>query len=165
MDTSIIFERTASGNEKFQAGARELSNEQRMALIMVDGKRSAQDIVKTLAAIGNGYGLLSQLVDLGVISPKPIASAKVMPMATRASSQNNADPQIRQYAVKTIGDALGAMGDKLCLKIERTKTSEELMPLIETARMILMEYVGEARASAFEAHVEYLRSGGESKVA
>jgi hypothetical protein len=105
VDTSVVYVRTPKGQEAFNAGNSELSSAQRTALIMVDGQRPAADIVKAISAIGNGFGLLAQLADLGMIAPQftTARTAKVLPLAQNARAPHRMS-EGKLTATKTLSD-------------------------------------------------------------
>jgi hypothetical protein len=171
MDTSAVFVRTAQGQTSFTNGASSLSSGQRTVLVLVDGKRSAQDINRVVQAVCNGYATLGQLIDLGYIelSAMPLlakttaATTAVTPPTAvmRAEAMNEA----KRYASKSLADQLGPIADRVCLRIELADAPKDLMEAITQGHRMLKEYVGLARATAYESHIKFLLSDELAQVA
>jgi hypothetical protein len=106
----VVYVRTPKGQEAFNAGNSELSSAQRTALIMVDGQRPAADIVKAISAIGNGFGLLAQLADLGMIAPQftTARTAKVLPLPQPANASQPIT-EVTLRATKSLSNQRGVM--------------------------------------------------------
>ena len=59
--------KTALGAQVMKDRSMGLTPQQRSALILCDGKRSAEDVVKMTAAVGVGMADIQKLLDLGLI--------------------------------------------------------------------------------------------------
>jgi hypothetical protein len=69
MDTTAIYCATSRGEQAIALGDPQctLSNGQRLALALADGKRSAAQINRLCGSNRDGYALLAQLSDMGLI--------------------------------------------------------------------------------------------------
>jgi hypothetical protein len=164
MDTSAVFVRTAQGQQGFAHGASVLSSGQRTVLVLVDGKRSAQDINRVVQAVCNGYATLGQLIDLGYIEQSAAALLAAPPAASKAANGSvpipraDAMAEAKRYAAKSLADQLGPVADRVCLRIELANSAKDLMEAITQGHRMLKEFVGSARATAYEAHIKFLLS-------
>jgi hypothetical protein len=164
MDTSAVFVRTAQGQQGFTQGASALSSGQRTVLVLVDGKRTAQDVNRVVQAVCNGYATLGQLIDLGYIEQTSIALLATQPVVRIAANaaapipRAEAMAEAKRYAAKSLADQLGPVADRVCLRIELSNSAKDLMEAITQGHRMLKEFVGSARASAYESHIKFLLS-------
>ena len=75
----VVFTKTVSGIDELQQRQMRLHPRLRNLLVMVDGKQTAGQLVKTLAAAGVNEGHLQQLQDAGLIQPLSQASGSPQP--------------------------------------------------------------------------------------
>jgi len=77
------------------------------------------------------------------------------PAAAQAPSAPAPTPEVlaslRRDAVRRIGDLLGPTGDTLALKIERSKTADELRALLAQAAPLIGTVCGREKAAEFTA--------------
>jgi hypothetical protein len=76
----VTVSKTALGAQVMKDRSVNLSAQQRSALILCDGKRSAEDVVRMTAAVGVTLQDITALSELGLVTQEmPAASAKPVP--------------------------------------------------------------------------------------
>jgi hypothetical protein len=162
---STLFRKTAKGQNEVETRANRLPPRLRAALILVDGRRSEDDLAKLVAA--DAPQVLRTLLDDGYIeavlapAPKPATAAPVAPpAAARPGAPVNSVPgvlsmppsqfaQTKRDAVRMLTEQVGPMAEALALKIEKAGNTAELHQLLEVGRQVLGNTRGRAAAEAF----------------
>jgi len=148
-----IFRKTAKGVSEIETRAFRLAPRMRSALILVDGKRSDADLHpliqqqadETLAALA-AQGFIETAAAVPAASP-PAAPA---PAAALAATPPAADFIVqRGAAVRALNDQLGPGAETLAIRMERTRSSAELRPLLDTAVQLIANARGRAAAEAY----------------
>lgn len=149
-----IFRKTAKGLAEIDTRAHRLPPRSRSMLILVDGKRDADDL-KVLMMV-QAEECLQALSDQGFIeavgetvrnAPAPAAAAPAAP-AYVANPAADVDG-LRRAAVRALNDALGPGAETLAMRLERARTLEELRPLFAQGFKLLAAARGQAAAAAF----------------
>lgn len=165
---SIVYRKTAKGVAEIETRAHRLVPRQRGALILVDGKRSddelaplvGSDAAATLASL-LGDGFIEVLATLA----ERAAEAAPDRVADRASdrrssgsggnaavaSSSRAFETLRRDAVRSLNDQLGPAGETVAIDLERAKTPAELQRLLLLSVKVLRDFRGVAVADAFAA--------------
>ena len=155
---NIVYRKTAKGISEIETRAHRLVPRLRSALILVDGKRSDDELAGMI--LTDPAGALSSLVDDGLIEvlatlANPLDEARrALPAAaapSRESSSADAFEVLRRDAVRALNDQLGPHAEALAMKIERAKSLPELQPLLAQGVQILKSLKGNAAADAFAA--------------
>ena len=142
--------KTELGQRAFKERAPALSTRLRAAFILVDGKRTAQDVVRATAGLGITEADIAQLQTLGFIaeaeaepgdppaSVAEAASAASAPGAPSASQAAQALPQelyMRAYPIATqLTASLGLRGFRLNLAVESAGGYQQLVELVPRIR-------------------------------
>ncbi|MDP1649126.1 MAG: hypothetical protein Q8M01_13130 [Rubrivivax sp.] len=143
-----IFRKTAKGVSEIATREHRLAPRMRGALIMVDGKRSdadlrpliAQQPDETLAALAEqGFIEVLATVPAAAQVPRAVAPAAAAPARPAADFEAR-----RGAAVRALNDRLGPHAETLAMKMERTRTADELRPLLADA----VRFIGHARGRA-----------------
>ncbi len=167
-----MYRKSAKGAEAIAARLHGVAGRSRALLILVDGKRTYNDLL----ALATGFGDVNQMLDDlergGFIEPvpgaaplpnpatgarpvpsaPPTAGAQPAAAATKAGSTTLA--QAKANACHKLIEALGPTADSLCLKIESTGNRADFIAAIERAYSVVREVRGKAEADAFGALVE-----------
>lgn len=182
---ATIYRKTAKGHSEIETRALRLSPRLRSALILIDGRRSDDDMrklilqqpdetLRTLSeqgfieiiAITQEQPTLRQ--QSNVAAPRqpalaPAAVAAPAPAPPPAQEAAAAAPArnfeaTRAQAVRALTDLVGPMAEALAIKMERTRNADELRPLVKTAQTI----VGNARGgqAAADYGARFLGSAG-----
>jgi hypothetical protein len=137
---SIIYRKSAQGQEEIERRQRNLPPRLRSALILVDGRRTDTELHGLLAA--QPAEALQTLLELGLIEPVAAAPAPPAPRSAKPSFE-----QVRRDAVRRLNDLMGPMAESLAVKMERAASAAELRPLVETAASVIRNVRG-AQAAA-----------------
>lgn len=174
-----VYRKSAKGLSEIETRAHRLPPRLRSALILVDGKRSDDDLramlsqqaEETLAALAaEGF-----IEEVAVVAPAPAAASRKVAVAAGDSSvfpiSSGAAPTLppgvpstlavsippselasrKRDATRAINDLLGPMGESLSLKIEKARTGEEFRQVLEAALPIIASARGRSEATAFAA--------------
>jgi len=148
-----IFRTTAKGVSEIETRASRLAPRMRSALILVDGKRSDADLHPLILQPADAT--LAALAEQGfieVVRPAPAASpaAAPGPAAAPATPRPAADfVTQRGAAVRALNDQLGPVAESLAIRMERTRSSAELRPLLDTAVQLIANARGRAAAENY----------------
>ncbi len=157
---STIYRKTAKGQAEIETRAHRLPPRLRGALILVNGQRSEADLAKLIpldpestlsALLAEGFiDVFAILADRGPITtvdvplpgpdsgPVPFSSAAALPIES-----------IKLDTARFLDDKLGPTAASLIMRIERTKTMSELLPLLAQATQTLRSFSGAAVAEEF----------------
>ena len=167
-----IYRKTAEGQHEIETRSRPLGPRLRSALIMVDGRRTDEELRKLIALQADEalQALLDQKLIEAVAAPqgrpatRPVQTAssgteaalQANPAPTEAVSRDW--PTLRKDAVRAVNDLLGPMGEMVALKLEQSKSSDDLRSALERAVTV----IGNARGGA--AAVQFARRFIEAPV-
>ena len=165
---SIVYRKTAKGVAEIETRAHRLLPRVRGALILVDGKRSDDELAPLVGA--DAAATLASLLGDGfieVLATLAERAAEAAPdrVADRASdrrssgsggnaaaaSSSRAFETLRRDAVRSLNDQLGPAGETVVIDLERAKTPAELQRLLLLGVKVLRDFRGVAVAEAFAA--------------
>jgi hypothetical protein len=164
--------KTEEGQRAFKERAPALSSKLRAAFILVDGKRTAQDVVRATAGLGISEVDIAQLETLGFIAPSPhipdtpatSSASKAAPQATSPADDTSpatGEPAPGTHAAQTLPQelymraypiatqltaSLGLRGFRLNLAVESAGGYQQLVELVPRIR----EAVGAAKCRPLE---------------
>jgi hypothetical protein len=158
---TAVFRKSSAGQEALARRDPALTMRHRSILIMVDGKRSVEDLGR-LAGGDDFEGLMTAVSDLGMIepaSPATVATAAAAPAAAplapaaapaaAAPAQPSLTlPQAQRVAVRRLTDLLGPTAEDLCMKLESARTPQDFLALVKRAEGMLRAAKGEAAADS-----------------
>lgn len=156
---SITYRKTEQGQTEIATRALKLGPRMRQALILVDGRRDDTELRKLIPPPADEA--LQALLDQGFIEVVGIsaAAAAAMPASAPAATAPPAPAVVltpaetRQRAVRWLSNALGPYADPINLRIEKTKTPEDLRAALELGGNFVRQQLGAARAAEFEKHI------------
>jgi hypothetical protein len=149
---AIVYRKTSKGIAEVETRAHRLLPRLRGALILVDGKRTDDELTRMVLADPAGT-LKSLLTDgfievLTTLAERPTEAAPVA--ASRATASAGATLEsLRREAARQLNHQLGPLADEVSLKIERAKSMPELQPLLVQAAQMLHRLKGTESAQAF----------------
>jgi hypothetical protein len=155
---ATIYRKTAKGHLEIDTRSHRLSPRLRSALIMVDGRRSDDEVRKLIPQQADEtlQSLLAQgfIEVIGITqdvpAPRPpggpavarpadtgpaAVAAPAAPAAPAMSPREFA--ATRAQAVRLFTDMVGPMAEALAMKMERAGSPDELRPLVQTAQRII----------------------------
>jgi hypothetical protein len=148
---ATIYRKTAKGAAEIESRANRIVPRARGALILVDGRRSDEELGKLIA--GDAQGILKGLADEGYIEPvtPPPRPAVVSGAARR---RDEADPrpalaEVRRLAVHRLIELLGPSAEPMAMRIEKQKTWDELLPVLNVACAMVRDARGTTIALGF----------------
>ncbi len=149
-----IFRKTAKGVAEIETRAHRLTPRLRGALIVVDGKRNADDLRSLLAQQADES--LAALLEQGFIEaagesapPRPPREAAAPPPKPAPAPPADGFLALRREAVRNLIDLVGPMGEALALRMERSTSADELRPMIEVAAQTIANTRGRAKATEY----------------
>jgi hypothetical protein len=152
---SITYRKTAQGQTEIATRALKLGPRLRQALILIDGKRNDDELRKLIPAPADE--VLQALLDQGFIevigisaAAPPAAAAAPAPAPAPAVAVMLTPAETRQRAVRWLSNALGPYADPVNMKIEKTKTPEDLRAALMLGSNFARQQLGAARAAEFE---------------
>ncbi|WP_119354875.1 hypothetical protein [Azohydromonas sediminis] len=151
-----VYRKTAKGQAEIATRTHHLPPRLRQALILVDGKRSDDELRRMLP---QGDEALRALIDDGFVEPVgvtavPVAAAGAPAAASAAAPKPQAPlpafgDQLKREIVRSLNDLLGPMAEGLALKVERARNPDELRKIVEQAHRVIRDMRGAFQATAF----------------
>ena len=126
----LTFGKTSKGLEALSKRDAAMAPKLRSMLILVNGKRTAQELGELSATPGSSEVLLAQLLELGLIERLTVQDEA--PAAGVSASDLAA---ARKAAVRQLTDLLGPNADDLCIRLEKAKTANEFLIVLKRAEM------------------------------
>jgi hypothetical protein len=152
-----IHRKTAKGLAEIETRAHRLPPRLRSALILVDGKRSDDDLAKmvlqdpdgTLRALLEGGFIEAHAVAAPPPAPKPSPAPAPAPAAAAPTLAAPSFEQTRREAVRALTDLVGPMAEAVALRMEKTRNIDELRPLVSIAVQIVANTRGKQMAADY----------------
>lgn len=153
---NVVYHKSAKGSEAIatrQHGA--LTPKLRSMLILIDGKRSFDELVRLSGMVGDTEQLLGPLLEQGLIEPgavvAPAPTSAPAPLAAASGKQAGTLAEAQRFVVRRLTDILGPNAEELCLRIESTRNAHDLHVAVARAEGILRQYVSAHVAAEFMA--------------
>ena len=150
MNTSI-YDKTAKGKEEIATRKYQLATRLRTLLVLIDGRRTEEELLRNVAGLGLGASALAELVEHGYIVLATSYASLAEPSLAEPPAPSPV-PEPAQYAQfqaiydfynNTIKNTIGLRGFTLQLKVEKASSVAELREL----RQAYIEAVQKARGS------------------
>ncbi|MBA4261315.1 MAG: hypothetical protein C0443_04645 [Comamonadaceae bacterium] len=165
------YRKSGKGAEAITSRLHGLSPRLRSLLIVVDGKKTGQDLLKFAAHLGDADAMVTELIDGGFIEPVPgtdtvgTEPAEVGSVASPATATTPAEaaahtrpsvtlPQAKRLATRLLIELMGPMADDACISIESAKNPDQFMSAVRKAHGLVRSFQGEGAASKFREEVE-----------
>lgn len=149
----LIYAKTAQGQREIETRERRLAPRLRSALILVDGKRTEEELAKL---IQNADETLKSLLDaelIAIVGGRPAKEARpVEPEAPEAAAPAVTPEEfaaLRRDAVRALNDLLGPEAESLALRLERAADQEQLRVALERAVTYIANARGGGAAASF----------------
>jgi hypothetical protein len=166
MDGSLVYSKTPKGVAEVAARSAQLSMTTRRVLIMVDGKRTIDELAVLLRP-GEIDAVITQLESAGLIQRNsathaidvPTVAGRVLESVAPTTQGGAADEQnpmtleeAKRRAVRELTDRLGPGAESLAIRIEGCKTIEDFRERVREAERLVTAALGPAAAQ------DYLRA-------
>lgn len=165
MDGSDVYSKTPKGIAEISLRAAQLGMATRRVLIMVDGKRSVDELVAQLAS-PDVVTAIAQLETLGLI--QRVVTSHPLDVPTVAGREIEGTPttggsalddanamtleEAKRRAVRELTDRFGPGAESLALRIENCRTIEDFRERVREAERFVSVSLGPAAAA------DYLRA-------
>jgi len=157
---NVIYRKSAKGAEAIATRQHGLSPKLRSMLIMIDGKRGFDELVRLSTTPGDTEQLLAQLHEQGfiepgaVVAPAAAVTTAPAPLAAATGKQSGSLIEAQRYVVRRLTDILGPNAEELCLRIEATRNLHDLHTAVARAEGMLRQYVSSSAAAKFMAEAQ-----------
>ena len=163
---ATIYRKTDKGQAEIATRAHRVVPRLRSALIMVDGKRTDEELRKLIlppadealqALMADGFieaiAVTAERPTLRPTgAPAPAAPASAAPAPAPVLVALTPD-EVRKRAVRWINDKLGPYAEIVSLKLERAKNRDELRAALASAETLIENQLGAARLAEFQREV------------
>lgn len=178
MDGTIVYAKTPRGIAEISLRSAQLPMTARRVLIMIDGKRTIDDlsvlgkqmdIENAVTSLESG-GLIQRLayqsaIDVPTINGRDteagLSTALGGPSTSSGLDERDANPmtleEVKRRAVRGLHDRLGPEADTLAMRIESCRTIEEFRYRVREAERLITTALG---ASAAQEYLKALRRRG-----
>ncbi|MFO1326929.1 MAG: hypothetical protein U1F56_06200 [Rubrivivax sp.] len=151
---ATIYRKTGKGQHEIDTRALRLAPRFRSLLILVDGRRSDEELLQLMPSAGPEA--LEALGTLGLIEVIGITPERPPSARSRAAVPATPDPQSpagfeqrRRDVVRDLTNLIGPAADTLAIRIERCADVDQLSALVRAAAQIVASMRGRAAADAF----------------
>ena len=167
MDGTIVYSKTPRGIAEISLRSAQLSMTARRVLIMIDGKRTVEDL-SILGKQGEIENAILSLESGGLIQRLAYQSAIDVPTLNGRDSEGVASAfgpstssgiderenpitldEVKRRAVKGLYDRLGPQSDVLAVRIEECRTIEEFRGCVRQAERMISTAQGPAAAQDY----------------
>ena len=166
MDGSLVYAKTPKGVAEIAARSAQLSMTTRRVLIMIDGRRSVEEL-SVLLRPGEIDAVIAQLESAGLIQRSTGShvldvptvfgrEAEAMPTTQGPAAGEEGNPmtleEAKRRAVRELTDRLGPGAEGVSLRIENCRTIEDFRERVREAERLVTAALGPAAAA------DYLRA-------
>lgn len=156
---NVVYHKSAKGSEAIATRQHGLAPKLRSMLILIDGKRSFEELERLSSLLGDTEQLLGQLLEQGLIEPGAVAPAPAVTSAPAPLAAASGKPAIaladaQRFVVRRLTDILGPNAEELCLRIEAARNPHDLHAAVARAEGILRQYVSSNVAAEFMADAQ-----------
>ncbi len=153
MEAQAVYRKSDKGAEAIATRGHGVGGKLRMLLILVDGKKNAEELTRLAAGMGESAQLLQTLEDQGLIEAVSTGAA-----ATGAASPSmpvGGDlGKLKALATRLLIEQLGPLADELALKVEASKDLPQFVDTVKRAYTVVRDVKGLAAADRFGAEIE-----------
>jgi hypothetical protein len=153
VDERLVYAKTAKGVAEVGTRSGAVSLTARRVLIMIDGKRTVAELAP-LAKPGEVATIIEQLEAQALVYPAH-AGVPATPDVARPEGTDDADERLvnfdalKKRAVRELTDRLGPDAEVIGMRIEHTRTPDELRQRLQEAERLVAGLLGEAQAQDF----------------
>lgn len=155
----LVYQKSSKGSEAIANRQLGLSPKLRSALILIDGKRSFEDLARLSQALGDMDQMVTQLLEQGLIEPAPAAAptaggAKAAAAVMTPSGKPFSMGEAQRFASKKLFAILGPSAEPAALKIEAARTLQDLEAALKLAEVMVNDVRSSKVASEFVAEMQ-----------
>lgn len=162
MNAGTTLTKTDKGRREMAERSGKLTAVQRRLLILVDGKKTVNDL-GAFVRVGELTVALAHLQDLGLIAPsgepvelEPSAGpgfvASRPAELPRAATSPKEFTLVRAEAAAFVKERLGAAGEPICAALERCKSPDELRSMLRGIEVFVGQRLDQQTTQAFARH-------------
>ncbi len=173
INRSLAYRKSAKGVEAIANRQSGLAPKLRSVLIMVDGKKTGEELYKVCAALGDAQAMLAELVTGALIEPvtggsvaaavssagAPAAAAAPAVAASASGFGAVSQPgpslaEAKRLAVRLLKEILGPLADDSCIAVESSKDIEQYTAAVKKAYTLIRNVRGGEVAGRFGQEIE-----------
>lgn len=156
----MIHRKTAKGLSEIETRAHRLPPRLRSALILVDGKRADEDLMKMI--LQEPAATLAALTEQGFIEMVPGSEHAAPAAATQGSASDGARTGAapaapaavpfeirRRDAVRALNDLMGPVGEAAAMRLEKARNPAELAMQVALAQQVISNMLGADAAARY----------------
>jgi hypothetical protein len=148
MEAQAVYRKSDKGAEAIATRGHGVGGKLRMLLILVDGKKNAEELVRLAAGMGESAQLLQTLEDQGLVEVVSTgAAAPAMPAGGDLV-------KLKALATRLLIEQLGPLADELALKLEASRDLTQFIDTVKRAYTVVRDVKGPAAADRFGAEIE-----------
>lgn len=167
MDGSLVYSKTPKGVAEVAARSAQLPMTTRRVLIMIDGKRTIDELavllrpgeIDAVMAQLEGAGLIHRSTQSHALDVPTVAGREmeaIAPTTQGASGSDDPNPitleEAKRRAVRELTDRLGPGAEGLAIRIENCRTIEDFRERVREAERLVTAALGQVAAA------DYLRA-------
>ncbi|HTT11837.1 MAG TPA: hypothetical protein VMG60_13165 [Burkholderiaceae bacterium] len=155
-DDWLVYAKTAKGVAEVGSRSGAVSLAARRVLIMIDGKRTVAELAP-LARTGEIGTIIEQLEAQGFVQPAPAVApaAPAPPVPPEPADELGEDRLVSNFevvkrrAVRELSDRLGPDAEVMAVRIEHSRSTDELRQRLHEAERLVAGMLGDAQAQEF----------------
>ena len=162
MDLGTILVKTDKGRSEVSGRSEAISPVQRRLLILVDGRKTVNDL-DAFVRVGELEPALQHLLVQAYVQPSAQGAALAQAAAAGFAAQTPAQParpathagefaRVRQEAAGFIRERLGEAGRAVCTAIERSTSPQELRLVLRGIENYIQQRMDHSGTQAFARH-------------
>lgn len=167
--TTSIFDKTDKGREEIATRKYHLASRLRTLLVLIDGKKSGDELLKKLAGMGLDEASVVELQRDGFIHESGSEARAAPAAATTSEAASNPLPPgqnqfeaIYHFYNETIKSTVGLRGYPLQLKVERANSIEDFRKLRQHYLEVVQKAKGHEMARSLRDRLDQLLYFGET---
>ncbi len=153
MEAQAIYRKSDKGAEAIATRGHGVGGKLRMLLILVDGRKSVEELGRLAAGMGESAQLLEQLEADGFIEALP-GGAGLGPTGAQPVPAGADLSKVKPLATRLLIEQLGPLADELSLRIEAARDLAQFIEAVKRAYTVVRDVKGQAAADRFGAEVE-----------
>jgi hypothetical protein len=158
MDPKTVYVQTELGKQRFEA--RDIPNNLRYALILVNGRSTLEELLVKGAGLENLEDTFGMLEQMGLMAPVGSDAAMQGATSSAATEQAHGSMAIKPRLMALASKMLGDKADKVLRKIEETADSDTaLRHTVDTCGKVIRLTIDEKKADEFLEAAKAIMSG------